>query len=380
VCPDEDREQRASAVFARNDLTPPERAAFYLHEITGCDGLEFVAFSNARLRKTITLANGVILVPCFLDKTEGQDPRQPLVQLTMKMEYQSRFVYDGWVPIQTWNDESVRKAVRGIDEALSVLCLCGRTFFEWQPKYPAPDESVSAYWFEDRHLHEMEEAAKRLDRLHESDRIALYRSLAWLFQSRRLEDPAARFLFSVLAIEALATYIEEEAPDESALAVLRADRLTKTQKRKEREICINKTLGQLLAADPTEAVKTAYFSCVVGIKRRLYTHLKRVFADDPEPTALLFEEEVDGKSLYELRHEIAHGRADVLSALQRQRIQERIWDAERIARRYILIVLEKALGVPPFSKGIKASQFIGVSCVSHEGMYQGPTHMAVLYS
>ncbi len=35
------------------------------------------------------------------------------------MHQESRFVYDGWLSIQMWDDTNVREAIRSIDEALS---------------------------------------------------------------------------------------------------------------------------------------------------------------------------------------------------------------------------------------------------------------------
>lgn len=378
VCADQDKIRRATAFFTRHDLAPSERATFYIHELTNCEGLEFVAFSNTELRNTILLPYGVVLVPCFLSDIDGQSAQNPLVQLTMKMVRESRFIYDGWIPIQTWDEQNVRKAVRNIDEALSVFCLRGRTFFDWEPKYPAPDESTSIYKFESRHFQELEEITRILDSLGQGDRNALYRSLAWLSQGLRLNEPAARFFFSILAIESLATYIEEKAQDDSPLVVLRTRPFTEA----EREKCIEDCLLENLQDNPTEAIRRAYFDCVVSITQQLKRHFRHVFQSDPELFTLLFEQKVEGKSLYDLRHDVAHGSADALSEVQRERIQQRVWDAEKVARRYILTVFETALGAQPFSKGIKAALWLGIqnSVVSSEDMYQGPTHMAVLYS
>ena len=382
ACADEDRCLRAEAFSARHDLAPSERAAFRAHELTGCGGLEFVAFSNARLEDFVTLANGVILVPCFLTKMEGQDASDWLVQKTMRMEGNGRFVYDGWVPIVIWDEDNVREAVRSVDEALSVFCLVARAFFEWQPKYPAGHEYPSIYNFEDRHLQELEEIARLLDSLGQDDRVALYRSLAWLSQGLRLSEPTARLLFSILAIESLATYIEQEAPDQSPLAVLRAQRLTRTEREARREKCIDDTLSKWLEGNPTKAIQMAYVDCVVGIKRRLKAHLEHVLTSDTEPIALLFQQKVEGKSLYDLRHPIAHGRVDGLSEVQREQIRQRVWDAERVARRYILAILETALGAEPLKETMTASVrlLLHDAVVSRESMYRGPTHMAVVYS
>ena len=382
VCEDQDRYHRAQAVFHKKGLSSSEKAALYLHELTGCDGLEFVAFSNARLKKYVMLANGVILVPCFLSQTEGQSAQDLLARLTMRMEQKCRFIYDGWIPIVTWDEATIRKVIRSVDEALSIFCLRGRTSFDWEPKYPVPDETSSTYEFEGRHILELERVSKLLDSLGQNDRVALYRSLAWLSRGLRLDDPAARFLFSVLAIESLATYIEDHASDESPLVVLRAQRLTQTERRANRDKCIRDILPELLPSNPVEAIKTAYFDCVVGIKQRLKTHLRRIFISDPETIMLLFEQKVEGKSLYDLRNDIAHGTTDALSEVQREQIRRRIWDVERFARGYLLVVLQTALGAKPFSKGMQASLFVSVqnAVVSSEGMYKGPTHMAIVYS
>ena len=103
---------------------------------------------------------------------------------------------------------------------------------------------------------------------------------------------------------------------------------------------------------------------------------------DTEPITLLFEEKLEEKSLWDLRSLLAHGTLDALDETQRERIRQRVWDAESIARKYILMVLRKALGIQLFREKIIGSLFIGIEnmILSREDMYRGPTYMAVLYS
>src|SRR5262249_14365362 len=160
----------------------------------------------ARLTCPVTLVNDVVLVPCFLSEIEGQNVQEPLVQLTMRMARECRFLYDGWIPITVWEVPHVRKAVRGIDEALALFCLRGRTFFEWEPKYPSAREAPlphTSYDFEDRHLQDLEAIAGLLSALPEDDRVAVYRSIGWLSQAFRLDQPTARFLFCSLPLRPL---------------------------------------------------------------------------------------------------------------------------------------------------------------------------------
>ena len=143
ICADREKCDRATSFFGHHHLSSSERAAFYLHELTGCAGLEFVAFSNAELGGFIKLPGNVLLVPCFLATSDGHNINNPLVQLTIKMKDRSRFVYDGWIPIQTWDEHHIRQAVQNIDKALSVFCMEARVFFHWEPKYPASSERHS---------------------------------------------------------------------------------------------------------------------------------------------------------------------------------------------------------------------------------------------
>jgi len=208
----------ADARAGRKALSPSERAAFFLHELTGCAGLEFVAFSNATLEDPVVLSHGVVIVPCFLSNLGGLRIDDTLLQQTKMMRERNRFVYDGWIPIATWEDDVVRASVRRVDEALSVFSLRTRASFDWEPKYPAFGQGAETYKFESRHLEELEAVARTVDCLTDSDRNEIYRSLAWLSQSIRVGEPAARFLFSILAIESLATYchVMYQASDKDA--------------------------------------------------------------------------------------------------------------------------------------------------------------------
>jgi hypothetical protein len=383
-CSDQNKISKAYAFSNRRDLSASERATFYLHELTGCQGLEFVAFSNVRIKNPVKLSNDVIVVPCFLNENQrdGLSVQDPLLFATFEMERHHRYVYDGWIPIMAWTKEGVREAVRKIDEALSMFCLSSRVFFEWEPKYPLHSESPSIYYFEDQDIKELETLSELLDSLGEKDRIALYRSIAWLSQSLRLNEPAARFLFLILAIESLAKYIESDSSLDSPLAALKTKRITKDERQLRREECIDTILSKNLENSKTDAIKIAYFECVVGIRKQLEIHLKKVFDPDVKPIELLFEKKVEGSSLYDLRNIIAHGTVDALSEAQRDLIAQRIWDAEKIARRYILTIIKKALRFEPTKGGMKAAIFIGVEnmITQEENMHQGPIHMAIIYS
>jgi hypothetical protein len=379
---DEATVNRASKFAARQDLTPIERSAFWFHELTGAAGLEFVAFSNAMLDEPVELSGGVLLVPCFLPESEmsGANIGNLLVQLTMAMHREARFVFDGWLPVETWEEESVRNAIDNIHESFSLFSLTARVWFDWQPKYPAIDGTSPTYPIGDEQLAALASWAHQLDALPPEDRKALYRSLGWLSQGIRLTEPSARLLFSILAIESLATYVESDAPDDSRFAVLRGERLSKSETRKQREKCIEEVLAQTLGEDPTKAIQAAYFDCIQGVGSRLKDHLGRVFKQR-EALDVLFASTPGEMSLFDLRHRIAHGTADAISEAERYQIAQRVWEAERTARRYVASFVAASSGVKPPSAMVMSVEANLLNSVAVGGArYEGPTPMAQLYT
>ena len=380
VCADEGKIDKAFKYASDKNLTLSEMAAFYTHELVDCQGLEFVVFSNARINLPVELPGNITLVPCFLAQSKGAD--SVIAQLTLEMARRACFVYDGWLPIGDWQIDSVRKSVRRIDSALSVFALRASAWFSWEPKYSPIIRDGTYYNFESEDMMQVNELSKTISEMKEPDAQAFLSSIGWLSQSVRSNEPAARFLFGILAIESLATYIEEESAEGSAFSELKSEQLTRQQRKEWRQTCIRDNIARLLDVEPEKAVKTAYFDCIVGIRQRLESHLMNVFCDETEPIELLFKLKVDGKTLYELRNEIAHGRMDALSEVQREAVITRAWDVERVAREYTLkvlgVVIDRELDESVTLESIAFQLRDGIT--SHEDMYKGPIHMAQVYS
>ncbi len=379
VCVDEAQKERADSYSHREDLGESVQSALRFHELTGANVFEFVAFSNLRLPRTVVLHNQVTLFPCFHSDPMIM-PNDELADLTLRMQAAGRFIYDGWLPIDEWEPEKLTAVLRGIDEALSVFALQGPIWFNWEPKYPIIDHS-STWLLAMPEIEEVMQFTREVDKLSPSDRRAVYRSIGWLAQSVRLTDPAARFLFCILAIESLATYIERDAAGNMSLATLRTTKKSKAARRAERESCIKRALDEHLADDPTRAVLQAYFTCVHGIKAMVEASVRHVFAPSLAEADTLFVREGDDPSLYDLRNAVAHGSTDTLSELEREKIRDRVPEVELIAQEYVMTVLYKATGVPPlqgYPMRVSTTNFLN-NLFSAHGMYVGPTHLAWVY-
>lgn len=369
---------KARQHFANSHLSKYENAAFFIHELFGCQGFEFVVFSSARFDRSVNLPYNITLVPCFLPKEKMKSWNDPLVRLTFTMQKHARFIYDGWVPISDWSFQNVRNVIRDIDQILTLFVAKERIWFTWEPKYFPSQLYPSSHKVEDQHIQEIVDLNNYIQTWNSKDLNAFYRSIAWLSQSLILPQPAARFLFCIVSIESLATYIEREASNDSILKKLKT---TYPNTNQDKEECIQQILNNLYTDHPIQAIKQAYFNCVVPITKMLKSHLSKIFADDLKSFKLIFEEDKD-ESLYDIRHKIAHGGVDILSDFERQKIASRIWDIERIARKYFQNVIRMVTGKPPFQyRMIKSMSIPMIDAIgSHKGMYKGPVHMAEFYT
>ena len=140
-----------------------------------------------------------------------------------------------------------------------------------------------------------------------------------------------------MAIESLVFYIEEKSDDKSLFFKFKTSKASTSERKKQQIDCINEKLS---AEDKIQGVREAYFDCVVGVKSTLKNHLSNIFSSKLEWIDLLFNKK-DGKSLYDLRSEIAHGRLNSLSFEERKIIQERLSDVQKIASTYIRTILNE---------------------------------------
>jgi len=184
-----------------------------------------------------------------------------------------------------------------------------------------------------------------------------------------------------VSIEALATYIEQESSSDSSLRVFAAERLSKVERNERREACIRQVLERELASDAAKAIRTAYFECVVGTRKMLEEHLNRVFGNEQAST-LMFKEEIAGKTLWQLRNDIAHGGLNILSEDEIHYLTMRVAGLERIARDYLRKMLTHLASVEYFAPVrrpgfiLPASNAIGAPSTE----YMGPTDMAEYYA
>ena len=95
---------------------------------------------------------------------------------------------------------------------------------------------------------------------------------------------------------------------------------------------------------------------------------------------MLFKDKIEGSTLYDIRHKIAHGGLNALEDFEKNIIKKRIWDMEKMSRKYINKVIERISGNTYFQVKTIKSMLRPFSVISHRRMYSGPVHMAYFYT
>jgi len=369
---------KASKHLRNKEFTNIEKNVYFVHELVGCQGFEFIVFSSMKIGKKLVLPGNIILMPCFYSDISGKSWNDSLVRLTERMSMKARFVYDGWIPIKDWSIDNVRKKMREIEEILSLFSLQERISITWEPKYNIINNSQSSHQIKDGHIQEIIHLHESLNEFNDEDSKAFYKSVAWLSHSLTLPLSPSRFLLCFVALESFVNYIENKANKDSLFLGLKS---LKKVNDVDMDDCIELTLDRIYKNNKIEAIRTAFYDCIyLSITKTLKKHLNKTFHDDKKNIELIFEIKIEGKTLYELRHMIAHGGLDALSDIQRQVINNRIWQMETITREYFIKVIELVLGKTPFNEVMIKSLSFPFSVASKEEQYRGPLHIAEIYS
>jgi len=364
--------------LSKLEISPRAHELYRAAKFTDSTGVEFVFISNAQFPTVVLPESGLHVVPCFAPLNPINPKTEDRQAAMMKW---GQFIYDGWIPNEEWTSDRLGEIVSFLDGFASSFSIVGTYYAYWEPKYFFSRSPVTSHLATQLEFQSLVDTISIMDNLPPGDREALRRSVAWISNGLRTE-PVQRFLLLFVSIESLATYIEsDKAKKDSILrSVFAADKPSKSEKRRIRDACIEEIFAEKSIS--AETVKRAYSDCInKSIRDRLEDHLNRVFGDD-RISQVLFKEKVGSKTLWQLRHDIAHGNLSLLSEKETRFLSRRVGALESIARDYLRVIFVTLAKANYFSKPrrpiltIPMSQAIG----SPGTEYGGPTDMAEYYA
>ncbi|TFH12843.1 hypothetical protein E4H04_12975, partial [Candidatus Bathyarchaeota archaeon] len=209
ACSDKDILKKANGNLYRNDLTSLEKNIMFVHDLVGVQGIEFVLASSGKFNSRVNLPEKITIVPCFLPEITGKNSNDPLVNISYIMMTQSRFIYDGWIPLFDWSIGNLRNKIHLLNKILSLFSIQERISIRWEPKYWIINKNQQSYQeIKEEHVNKVVQLYENTRKWNEKDSWAYFRSIGWLSQSLTLPPSPSRFLLCIVAMESLATYIE----------------------------------------------------------------------------------------------------------------------------------------------------------------------------
>jgi hypothetical protein len=376
-----EKEEAVARELANLTMSPRALSLYQVAQLTDATGIEFVFTSDAEIPRPVFFKkSGIRIVPCFIPFRQQASKSGLYDQRHSAMMKRGQFIYDGWVENSEWTATRMEQIVSDLDDLTNLFSIVGQYRAYWEPKYYSVTNraAVPVHFIEPNDFIPLVHTIGIVDSLPEVDRDALSRSTAWIADAMRDESPVKRFLLLFVSVEALATYIERKAKSTSQLYQFSTGKLSDTERREEREACIQSILAG--ETDLMEAVKQAYFDCVVGSRKMLEAHLNHVFKDK-QISHMMFNEKIQGKTLWQLRNDIAHGTLNIANEQELSIYTDRVHTIEEIARSYVQTILTRLAGVNYFpvnrspSLSFAAPHSIGTPNVQ----YMGPTDMAEYY-
>jgi hypothetical protein len=362
----------------RLELSPRARSLYWSASLTDSSGVEFVLISNAQFVPVIFEGSGVHIVPCFTPMDPGK-PRYDKRHVAMTKR--GEFIYDGWVPCDVWTASRLEQIVSSLDDIASLVSLTGGYYAHWEPKYPSPTSPIPWHVATQAEFEAVATSIAVMAQLPQADKLAIRRSLAWV-AAALMTPPLQRFLLLFVSFESLATYIEgTKTSDASVLrSAFAADKPSKSRRKRRRKECVQRVFANSHVTP--RLVERAYWECVgTSIREMLEDHINRVLTE-PQVSRLLFVEKVGGKTLWELRNDIAHGSLYILSDQETQLLSRRVPVLESVVRRYLTTIFSNLARRDYFPRPrtpnltLPASHAFG----SRGTDYAGPTDMAEYYA
>lgn len=247
-------------------------------------------------------------------------------------------LYDGHFTLDELTPFAVRSAIASISVGLNRMAFAYGSNIEWVPKYsmvqhnphskPAPTE-------EDLKVLE----SMLIDFPNNEDAIVLDICIDWFHRGElaRKKNVFLAFLCYYIALESVVIAITEG----DAELGFNYEKETRTERKDRVNQGIRSLHDELYETDPEKFIKEAYFNHVVGLKQRTKQICERVFGEGHEYMKSLFEKNEDGFSLSDLRSELAHGGATLLSPEHRKMIRERLPELAEIVTNFVKKIILK---------------------------------------
>lgn len=234
----------------------------------------------------------------LLDKVSELPGKVLLYKVEPDEKFQSEIVYDGSLYLKNYKLKTIQEGIQRILRAMNGLSLAFDKPVHWELKYSIRSHSPGSAAAKTKDAKFLNMVTKKLQK--DSD-LYIDAAVDWYQRGLASKNVFNKFISYHIAIEGLAMKLVSGELKSSEFFGLK--KTTKLERRKQREKCIERYYKKLYKTNPTEFVIETYRECVVGLRAKIETALKKVFGDKSS----ILKEYFEGKeSIWSLRGDIVH--------------------------------------------------------------------------
>jgi len=197
----------------------------------------------------------------------------------------------------------------------------------WQ--IPRSQEEQTSTIVEDGHVENVLQAAHRIEQLDERIAATMSTALDWHSEGNRHGSGLSRFANHWASIEVIGHFF---------YAKLKADVVGRRSKQQKKE-----KVNRILNSSGSTAILDRIMQCNAIVCPPIREKLRSIFALLPDSSDWeneLFDRDDSGKSLYQLRNDIAHGNVSEHHFEIVAGMKKRLWDMAHISRKVLLSTIQ----------------------------------------
>ncbi|QQG45567.1 MAG: hypothetical protein HYW89_01400 [Candidatus Sungiibacteriota bacterium] len=239
-------------------------------------------------------------------------------------------VYDGTAYLLDHEIETIRDALDVIGVLVNRMAFRIRAKAIWFQKY---DVYGAGHGKSDLSDEDFEELRQYMLGLKTADAAFIDTAISWYTTGRSATNESTQFMNYYIAVESLAIVFVDgmlDASKEFGIEVPSA-----SERKQCTAECIRRLHDALYQADPSGFVTGSYSQCIRSLRAKTELALAKVFGEDHEFTKGFFDSS-EGKSIYRLRNDLAHGNFNLIDRDELHQIRNKLPLLEDIAFAFIM--------------------------------------------
>jgi len=239
-------------------------------------------------------------------------------------------VYDGTAFLPAIDVETIGNTLDAIGSVLNRIAFRVDGRVEWKIKYNTHASGSGLHHLSKGHFDELGEY---LMGLKGGDAGLIDTAISWYTTAKNSTNTFTKYLNYYIAVESLAVALadgEMVIGEEFGLS-----KPTRQEKKKASEECIKKLHDELYESNPISFVQKAYSEGIGSLRAKTELSLRKIFGDE-HAYVREFLDKTDGKNMYDLRNDLAHGNFNHIDRKEAYTIRKKLGVLEDIAYHFIM--------------------------------------------